>query len=141
MVAARLIGAYFHGIIAVALRIGLRKGNVLRLRWDDVDLEGCFLVVMVKGEKVHRVPFGPGLRALFVGLPSYMNSEWVLPSSGGVPFKDCRKRWAYAKRISEIDLAFRFHDFRHSAASRLLRHGISLYCVQKFLGHSDSGVT
>jgi len=141
MVAARLIGAYFHGIIAVALRIGLRKGNVLRLRWDDVDLEGCFIVVMVKGEKVHRVPFGPGLRAMFVGLPSYQNSEWVFPSPRGVPFFDCRKRWTRVKSVAGLDPSFRFHDLRHSAASRLLRHGISLYGVHQFLGHSDAGVT
>lgn len=58
----RLVGPVFHGIIAVALRTGLRKGNVLRLRWEEVDLGSCFIVVIVKGGKVHRVPFGPGLR-------------------------------------------------------------------------------
>ena len=58
----------------------------------------------------------------------------------GLPFKDIKRSFNTLLKKAKIE-NFRFHDFRHTAASRMLEYGASIRTVQEILGHSSVAVT
>ncbi len=140
-----LLGACNSGlrpIVICALNTGMRKGEILKLTWEDVDLEQR--LIRVQHTKSRRTRYIPINSVLFAELET-------LPKIKGVPFvfvnpvtKDrwCDEKiaWKYAIRKSKV-AHFRFHDLRHTFASRLVQAGVQLKAVQELLGHASIEMT
>lgn len=119
-------------IVKVAVATGLRKSNILKLDWREVDLSSGTITVTVKGDKKHSVKMAPALRAAFSTMPTRVGP--VLNTT------NFRKQWEAAKtRAGLID--FRFHDLRHTAATWMRMGGADLADICEALGHSDVSVT
>lgn len=129
----------------VALYTGFRRGNVLGLRWEDVNFaSGLVWARSTKSGEDYAVPMNDALRATLQALPSRMRSVWVFPDRTGEQPVDGKrfdeKVFRPAVRRAGI-LDFRFHDLRHTFGSRLVQAGVHIRTVQELLGHKSLRMT
>lgn len=124
-------------IVICALQTGLRKSNILQLRWELVDLEFRFIEVLAqqnKGHKIIKIPISDKLLETLESLPR--NSEYVFANpETGKPYRDISEGFKNACERANIE-NFRFHDLRHTVATRLVEKGIDLRVVQEIMAHS-----
>lgn len=129
----------------VALETGLRKSDLLNLRWSQVDVKAGFIrLTMKKTKKWAVVPISQLCReALDECRRRPVVSEFVFVTEEGQQVADITLRRAFlrAKRIAKLTRRFRFHDLRHSAACTLASMGVSLQVIQKILGHTSIKMT
>lgn len=119
-------------IIIFAVGTGLRRENVLRLDWADVDLTAQVVRVKVKGDKRHVVELRGDAFTVLAAMDHRRGKVFVTTGF--------RKRWD--KAVKDAGLPdFRFHDLRHTFASWALLSGASLVAIRDALGHSDISVT
>jgi integrase len=71
-----------------------------------------------------------------------INSDLVFPTSHGTAIRDNNIERAFRAALKRAKIAdFRFHDLRHSAATRMVQNGVDLYKVQLILGHKGPQMT
>ncbi|RKZ30366.1 hypothetical protein DRQ36_05840 [bacterium] len=128
-------------IIITALNTGMRKSEILNLRWENVDLERRVIIVReTKNNEIRILPINEPLYGVFKTLPSRNKNEWIFPGKNGKPIGSVKTAFKTALRKSGIkDL--RFHDLRHTFASYLVMGGVNLRTVQQLLGHKDIKMT
>ena len=131
---------WIYHYVLIAMRTGLRKQNILRMRWDEVDLRKRMFTVRQKGDRRHVVPMASDVHELMdETLPQ---SAWCFPNTKTeLPYGDFAKTWTALKMKAAIDPDFRFHDLRHHVASMLIKHTGNPVIAQSILGHSDIRVT
>jgi integrase len=132
-------------MFVVALETGLRKSDLLNLRWNHVDFAAGFIrLTMKKTKRWAVVPISQLCReALDECRRRRVVSEFVFVTEEGRQVADITLRRAFlrAKRIAKVTRRFRFHDLRHSAACTLASLGVSLQVIQKVLGHTSIKMT
>lgn len=131
--------------ILVALNTGMRKGEILSLRCENVNLERNFITVTAmeaKSKRIRRIPINSELRKLFVKLKLAQNGNpYVLQNPmTGKPFLDFGRSWKTLLTNTGID-GVRFHDCRHTFASHFLMNGGDLYTLKELLGHRELNTT
>ncbi len=123
--------------VVVALSTGMRKNEILGLRWNQVDLERRVAVLVeTKNDERRAVPLA-GLALKVIGQlfdARDPDCPYVFPGKSGASPVDLRTPWETALRRAGIE-DFRFHDLRHSAASYLAMNGASLAEIADVLGH------
>ena len=141
----------WHAMILVALRTGLRQGELLGLQWQDVNLEKGFLVVRrsvfrgrvgsPKSNKGRVVPLcDEAMEALIAHRHS--RSPYVFCDRRGEPLTDNQCKWPLERACAHAGLRhIGWHALRHSFASHLVQQGTNILKVQQYLGHSDIRVT
>ena len=133
-------------VVLTALLSGLRRGELFDLRRGDIDLEnGILTVVHGKGEKMRHIPIVPELKEVLERQPVHVKDGKPSPYVFNNPhtctgWVDIKKAWARALRVAAIR-DFRFHDLRHTFASRLVQRGVPIKAVQELLGHADMKMT
>lgn len=161
----RLYALYF-----VALVSGMREGELIGLRWPNVDLGQREIrireqVQLIKNrpqhvppkskESVRDIPIDDDISAVLQQHWEYqqeergrMEEEWheqllVFPSMVGTPLRarNLIRHFKTALRRAGLPENLRFHDLRHSAGSLMLADGVPLTDVSKILGHSSVAVT
>ena len=130
---------------AAALRLllltGCRVGEVLTLKWDDVDLESGELRLRDAKTGARMVPLSPRAAAVLSQMVRVPHSPWVF--AGRTPDRHLSQLttyWHRVRRRAGVE-DVRIHDLRHSFASRALAIGESLALIGRLLGHSDIGST
>lgn len=138
---------YLHSIIVTALYTGMRKGEILSLKWENIDLANNLITIdqtNAKSKKTRRIPVNSVIRKLLLEqrLKS-AGSEYVFLSSKGTPYmrQDSLNR-AYLLSLAKAEIkGLRFHDLRHTAATRLIELGYSIVAVKEILGHASINTT
>ncbi|MEV0907295.1 tyrosine-type recombinase/integrase [Streptomyces hokutonensis] len=163
-------GHRLHALFELALRTGLRKGELLGLRWEDLDLAGGTASIR---RTLQRTNTG-GLTALptkthsserRIALPTpclssldqhrdqqwqereaagagWQNSGYVFTRPDGSPIEGATLTRHFNTLLRRATLRrIRFHDLRHSAATLLLEQGVELVVIKELLGHAHIGVT
>lgn len=132
-------------IVAVALHTGFRRANVFGLLWADVDLDaGNVTARNPKGGEDYHVPMNDDLREILAGLPTRSTSKWVFPSPTGKQALDAQnfRNLVFMPALKRASIAgFRWHDLRHTFATRLLMGVADLATVQSLLGHKTIEMT
>ena len=132
-----------RSILTVALNTGMRRGEILNLRWDHVDFDNRLIKVeKTKSGCIRYIPINAELLKTFKNLRVNDNkseSVFVNPETGK-PFKDVKRAFKGACRRAGIS-GFRLHDCRHTFGSRLVEKGVDLITVKELLGHSTVKVT
>jgi len=133
---------YIREIILTALHSGGRKTEILRLRWEHVDLENRIVTfVETKNNKVRHVPMTDALYFMLSNRKSYAPSkEYVFTGKDGQPYVDIRKPFYSALKSANIE-NFNLKGCRHTYASQLVMSGVDLRTVKEFLGHADIKTT
>jgi len=134
------------GIIADAFRLmlvtGQRRGEVLSMRWQDVDgLCWTIPAEQAKNGLAHRVPLSRQALAILERLRKRAKGPWAFPSpTTDRPIENPQKA---AERLRERSKApdLRLHDLRRTAASLMTGMGISRLTVKKILNHAERDVT
>jgi len=131
------MSALLYPIVVLALSTGMRKGEILNLRWPQVDLvRGHITLHDTKNGDRRGVPLASLARSLLQELHDNRGSDTDLVFPGRVVSKplEVTKAWTTALAVATIE-NFRFHDLRHSAASYLVMDGASMAEVGDVLGH------
>jgi integrase len=164
-------GDRMEALYVLAVTSGLRQGELLALKWEDVDLEGANPTLEVRrslsetrGRRSFVTPKssrGRHLRlskraasALRVHRKRQLEERvlkagfWedhglIFPSEVGTPMSGRNLYRAFKIRVKRAALpqTLRFHDLRHTCATLLLRQGINPKFVQELLGHADISLT
>jgi integrase len=141
--------APLHALVLMAITTGARRGELIALRWTDVDLKtGRALVGDSKNGEQRTLPLaGKALEALRkLKLNNSARSEFVFPAptvvfdpATGKPQLDASYEYFDARWYTARDAAglkdFHFHDLRHTTASMLAAQGCSLLEIADVLGH------
>lgn len=129
-------------IIRLLLLTGARLGEVLSMRWANLDLKGGIWTkpgATTKQKTVHVVPLNPPAREILAGLSQ--DSEYVFPGRNGGHRNDgLKKPWQAIRRRAKL-AGLRLHDLRHSYASFLASAGYSLPTIGALLGHTQPQTT
>ena len=116
-----------------ALATGMRRGEVLGLKWRDINLERktCLLHITKNG-RPRTVPLSAHATAILKGCEPKLDDNPAFP----VTENAFRLAWQRVQSRSGIE-DFRFHDLRHEAVSRFFERGLSLPEVALISGHRD----
>jgi integrase len=133
-------GPRLKPIVVVALGTGMRRGEILALKWADLDfVRGLISIMMSKSGKPRKVPMNGVVAEALSAVPRrgefvFMNGE---PGQSITTIKSAFGAACAAAKIT----GFRIHDLRHTFASRALEAGADLVSVSKILGHSSIAMT
>ncbi|WP_432033139.1 tyrosine-type recombinase/integrase [Streptomyces antibioticus] len=163
-------GHRLHALFELALHTGLRKGELLGLRWEDLDLDAGTAAIR---RTLQRTTAG-GLTTLptktraserRIALPTrcvqslklhheqqerereaagtaWRDSEHVFTTAQGGSIDPTNLTRAFTTLLRKAGLRrIRFHDLRHSTATLLLEQGVELVVIKELLGHAHIGVT
>jgi integrase len=162
-------GTRFEAAYVIALNLGLRRGELLGLRWQDVNLDTATLRVnqavqrvdgklqaaetktdssrrnlslpqsVVAALRAHRIR---QLQERLLAGITRQDSGLVFTSHRGTPLEPRNLLRDFARILQRAQVPrVRFHDLRHSAASLLLAQGIPMRLIQEILGHSSIAMT
>jgi integrase len=126
-------------IVLIALFTGMRRGEILKLKWKDVDLENDVISLKeTKSGKGRIVPIMPQLKELFLNLKKNIICEEDKIFS--IPLITLRRYFEKALKKANIS-DFKFHDLRHTFASYFIMTTNDLSALQQILGHSTPIMT
>ncbi len=128
-------------IVITALQTGMRRGEILRLKWDNVDFKNGYIYVEDSKNKTSRlIPMSQTLRQTLSNLPRHLSSPYVFWHDNGKPYDDIKHSFNKVLKRAGIKV-FTFHDLRHTFASHLVMNGVDLMTVKELLGHKDIKMT
>lgn len=149
-------------LLLMAMRTGLRQGEIIALQWGDIDWKGKFFEVRrsnymgnlttPKSGKGRRVDMSDQLAAVLTDHKRIVAAEalkagrafpaWVFPSHEGTPLESGNVRRSLSLCLKKAGMRhLRFHDLRHSFASYLIANGESLAYVKEQMGHASIQIT
>jgi len=128
-------------IVNLALNTGMRRGEILGLKWHDVDFkrEIIYLLDTKNGER-REIPMNDLVKKALIAVPKHPDSPYIFCGGNGRSYHDIRKSFYTALKKSGI-INFRFHDLRHTYASQLVMAGIDINTTRELLGHRDIRMT
>ncbi|MFH0812222.1 MAG: site-specific integrase [Pseudomonadota bacterium] len=130
-------------MMKVALFSGLRRGELFRLTWNDVDFKRGFIHIRnPKGGRDQVIPLNPETAKVFQRQPQ-TDSPYIFPGLNGNQRAEVRRAVNRIKRDAGLPDDFRpLHGLRHTFASMLASSGeVDLYTLQHLLTHKDPGTT
>lgn len=157
---------HLEPIVIIAMNTGLRKGELLSLRWENVNLVNDVLTISgsdAKSGKTRHIPLNQNSKRAFIKWQSDLKkakaigiaiantwakginenalaSGYVFEGDNGNHLADIKKGWGNLLEEAGIT-KFRFHDLRHHFASKLVMAGVDLNTVRELLGHSNLDMT
>jgi integrase len=128
-------------IVITAVCTGLRKGEIVHIRWEDIDFKNRIIYIgnTKNGEK-RETPINDRLTETLKSINRNEVSPYVFCDKDGKPYYRFGKSFATALSKAGIK-DFRFHDLRHTFASNLVMEGIDLATVRELLGHKSIEMT
>jgi len=137
---------YLKDIINVALNTAMREGEILGLQWDWIDFKENMIQLPqtnTKNKKIRKIPINEKVRKILLKLKLKTGGNKYVFESPVVPNKNIsyiQRSFKTACRKANID-NLRFHDLRHTTATRLVESGVPLHAISKLLGHSTIKIT
>ena len=165
----KIKGDYIYNIIYVTVLYGLRRSEVLGLKWDSVDFENKLVTIkhtVVRTNKIvekdrtktdssfRTFPMSKEIENLLLNLreeenknrskykDNYTENDYIFKWPDGTMFNPDQITRRFVGLLKKYGLPpIRFHDLRHSCASLLMSKGFQLKDVQEWLGHADIETT
>ena len=148
---------YLRDIIECAINTGMRRKEILSLKWDQIR-NGLIYLRLTKTNESRQIPINEDLEALFERIRvrgpaspkvvklekpkkrKVIKSEYVFPDEHGKRLKSIKTSFKSALDDAGI-LDFKFHDLRHTFASHFIMRGGSIKALKEILGHKDVSMT
>lgn len=128
---------HLKAMIILALDSGMRRGEIFKLRWQDLDYENNLIRILGTHTKTERERIAPLSQRAKDELDKIRE---LTEGENPFPFTDIKRSFATAKRLAKID-DLHFHDLRRTAITRWILQGTSLAFAGKFAGHSQLQTT
>jgi integrase len=130
-------------MIIIALNTGMRQGEILNLKWRDIDLnEGIIIIQDSKSKEKRVIYMNKTTKETFINLLSIGGKEYIFESKNGDRYSESYIQHSFEKVVKQAGIKdFKFHDLRHTFASRLVMAGVNLKTIQELLGHKDYRMT
>lgn len=139
---------WLRELVVFAALTGMRRGELVNLRWEDIDLKRKLIRIQsnptfrTKQGKRRIIPMSDVVFSLLSSKAQHIRCEYIFHLKGFKVNDDyASKRFKSFVRKVGLDGKLHFHSLRHTFASWLVQDGVSLYEVQRLLGHSNSKVT
>ena len=139
----RLIAAcdtppYLRPIVDLAMHTGMRRSEILALRWGDVDLRRRTITLShTKNNERRVIPINDTVAAALRAWPRIVGSDAIFPDLNGPMVTRAFERACRKADVPNL----RLHDLRHTFASYLAMGGCNLRAIQQLLGHKDLRMT
>lgn len=134
---------FLYDLVIVALCTGMRQGEILGLRWRDMDLNRRTAVLKdTKNREIRAVPIVGKAFDVLTERAKHRRIDTDLifasPNFRGEAARPItiKRPWTHARKAAEIE-DFRFHDLRHSCASYLAMNGATTHEIAEVLGHKS----
>lgn len=144
---ARNRSKHLKMMIIIALNTGMRKGELLNLKWDDIDFSNKMIKIRTsKNGEERNISMNEDVKKVIDELSSLRKKKNVLYiddfvfSKGGKPFLCIKNAFQSALEIAKIS-NFHWHDLRHTCASHMAMKGIDLNTIRETLGHKSMAMT
>ncbi len=133
-------------VIIIALNTGMSQEEILKLEWRNINLfRKTLITTRKKTEKTRTIPINDTVMELLkqrIKVRHINGIEYVFFNSAGNMIDTGKLKKIFIKTVKDAGIEnFRFHDLRHSFATRLVQNGVDLYKVSKLLGHADVSTT
>jgi len=138
---------WLRQIVLFAAMTGLRLGEILNLSWEDVSFLDRTLTIRsrenfrVKAGKMRTIPFNKTAENLLKEIGPGEGLVFRGKRGGKANGNFVSEQFRYVIRKMGFNRRIHFHSLRHTFASLLVKEGVSLYHVQRLLGHSSPSVT
>ena len=139
---------YLKDIFLMAALTGMRVSEIVHLQWSNIDLEREVIRVensegfTTKSGKGRIIPLNKLLLDLLISIRPNQDQSYVFSRKGNrYSAGFISHRFKLYIRALGFNEDLHFHSLRHTFASWLVQEGVSLYEIQKLLGHSDLKVT
>ncbi len=134
---------YIRPAVLLAMNTGLRRGELLGLKWTDIDLSAKLLTVVSANSKngqTRRIPLNREAADVLARWKAQQGREaadgYVFAAQKGERILRIDAAWRTLRAAAQL-ADCRFHDLRHHFASRLVQEGTELNVVRELLGHAD----
>ena len=133
---------HLKDIVALALNTGMRRGEILSLMWDQVDLKhGFILLDRTKNGERREIPMNETVKGIFQTAMRRLDIPSVFyDPATGKPYGGIKRSFNTALRRAGIQ-DFRFHDLRHTFASHLVMSAVDITTVSRLLGRKSLTMT
>jgi integrase len=133
---------YAGAALWLYLLTGVRKSELLSVRWENVDLERRELRLPdTKSGRAHYVPLSEAALSVLHRLPRVEGNPYLLPGRvSGKPLVNIAKPWQRVRKLADIE-DVRLHDLRRTVGSWLAQAGNSLHLIGKVLNHTSPSTT
>ena len=137
----------YRDIISLLIQNGFRKNELLKLKWENVKLDGDnphVYLPTTKNKKDHMVPLVDHAIKIFQGITKVDGNPYVFPSpsprSKGKPLFDIAKKWEKIREEAGLT-DVHIHDLRRTCGSILAQNGVPLGVIAQILNHSNPEMT
>ena len=127
---------HLQRIILCALDTGMRRGEILSQRWEDIDFDNRILHVSHSKTPEGEAREIPLTNRFYELLNAHVGNHGPVFTYGGDAIKIIKTTWASSLRRSGIR-HFRFHDLRHTANTRMMLAGVLQEVRREIIGHSS----
>jgi integrase len=132
-------------VMRLALYTGMRRGEIFKLRWADIDFRRGFITLQdPKPGSDQTIPLNDAVREIFESIQRDEQNEFIFPGRfPGQHLTDCRKSFARIAKAAGFPKGFRpLHGLRHVYASMIASSGkVDMYTLQKLLTHKSPIMT
>lgn len=135
--------AYLKPILIMALNTGMRKGEILNMTWDCVDFaKNEISALNTKNGKKNTIPMSSKLRQILLEMyKTQSHNKYVFTNPyTGTKYNDIKKCFKTVCRLANVK-NLRFHDLRHTGATRMVAAGVPLPVVKQILNHASIQTT
>ncbi len=129
-------------IVKFLLYTGLRRGEVFKLTWEDIDLaRQTVLLKDPKGKEDQTLPLSNKAVQVLNDIPKEYETPYIFYGKDGKQRTEFKTAWNSIKKTACLPDKFRLHGLRHHFASSLASSGVTLQIIQKLLTHKDASTT
>ena len=139
---------WLKDICVFAIMTGMRRSEITNLRWSNVDLRSKIIIIQSHGRfrakcgKKRNIPMNNSVFELLSRIRDQGMSEYVFTlRNEKINGRFLTRKFKFYVRKTGLDDKLHFHSLRHSFATWLVEDGVSIYEIQKLLGHSNINVT
>lgn len=152
---------YYHYGILIALYTGLRLGELLALKWDNIDFKNRIIYisktvsVVLENHKtkkiesepktlssIREIPISKQVAILLKDLKNQLKGEYIIASFKGQQILPRTYQNSFSNLLRKLKIKhYGFHSLRHTFATRLIDNKIDVKTISELMGHSNPTIT